>query len=143
MRAPFRQCQVYSGGLERLVDKRTAELQRRTTDLEKAIKELRDTQQQVISLLRNRHGLLVFHREKFRPPLTNESGPLGGDSFRAGGRRQKRRLSAAGLNRIDRFSHCRMRLQRTTPNSTEIGKFVVTFVVTSATFPPHLWRFYL
>jgi len=58
------------------VDKCTAELQRRTTDLEKAIKELRDTQQQVISLLRNRHGLLVFHREKFRPPLTNESGPL-------------------------------------------------------------------
>jgi len=34
--------------LERLVDKCTAELQRRTTDLEKAIKELRDTQQQVI-----------------------------------------------------------------------------------------------
>jgi two-component system NtrC family sensor kinase len=48
VRVPFRQCQVYSGGLERLVDKRTAELQRRTTDLEKAIKELRDTQQQVI-----------------------------------------------------------------------------------------------
>jgi C4-dicarboxylate-specific signal transduction histidine kinase len=48
VRAPFRQCHVYSGGLERLVDKRTAELQRRTTDLEKAIKELRGTQQQVI-----------------------------------------------------------------------------------------------
>ena len=69
MRAPFRQCQVYSRGLERLVDKRTAELQCRTTDLEKAIKELRDTQQQVISLLRNRHGLLVFHRDNFGPHL--------------------------------------------------------------------------
>jgi hypothetical protein len=39
-------------GLQRWIGaargKRTAELQRRTTDLEKAIKELRDTQQQVI-----------------------------------------------------------------------------------------------
>jgi len=40
--------------LERLVDKRTAKLQRRTTDLEKAIKELRDTQQQVIQQERTR-----------------------------------------------------------------------------------------
>jgi len=36
------------------VDKRTAELQRPTTDLEKAIKELRDTQQQVIQQERMR-----------------------------------------------------------------------------------------
>ena len=36
------------------MDKRTAELQRRTTDLEKAIMELRDTQQQVIQQERMR-----------------------------------------------------------------------------------------
>lgn len=41
-----RRCQHYSHGLERLLDKRTAEL--RTSDLEKAILESRDKQQQVV-----------------------------------------------------------------------------------------------
>ena len=50
----FRQCQLYSGGLERLVDKRTVELQRQTADLEKTISELRDTQRQVIQQERMR-----------------------------------------------------------------------------------------
>jgi signal transduction histidine kinase len=53
-RALFRQCQLYSRGLERLVDQRTGEVQRRTTDLEKAIAELRETQQQVIQQERMR-----------------------------------------------------------------------------------------
>ena len=52
-RALFRQCQVYSHGLERLVDQRTDQLQRHTVDLEKAIKELRETQQQVIQQKNN------------------------------------------------------------------------------------------
>jgi signal transduction histidine kinase len=53
-RALFQQCQLYSLGLERLVDKRTVELQRQTADLEKAIEELRSTQQQVIQQERMR-----------------------------------------------------------------------------------------
>jgi signal transduction histidine kinase len=48
----YQRCQLYSEGLERLLDKRTAEL--RTADLEKAIAELRDTQQQVIQQERMR-----------------------------------------------------------------------------------------
>ena len=47
-------CQLYSNGLERLVDKRTAELQQRTMDLEKAITELRETQYQVVQQERMR-----------------------------------------------------------------------------------------
>jgi signal transduction histidine kinase len=50
----YQRCQVYSEGLERLVDRRTAQLQRRTADLEQAIVELRDTQQQVIQQERMR-----------------------------------------------------------------------------------------
>ena len=50
----YRKCQLYSGGLERLVDKRTVELQRQTADLEKAVTELRDTQRQVIQQERMR-----------------------------------------------------------------------------------------
>jgi len=50
----YRQCQLYSGGLERLVDKRTAELQRQTADLEKTVGELRDAQGQVIQQERMR-----------------------------------------------------------------------------------------
>jgi signal transduction histidine kinase len=50
----FRQCQLYNGGLERLVDKRTLELQRQTVDLEKTVAELRETQQQVIQQERMR-----------------------------------------------------------------------------------------
>jgi signal transduction histidine kinase len=50
----YRQCQLYNGGLERLVDKRTAELQRQTADLEKTVGELRDTQGQVIQQERMR-----------------------------------------------------------------------------------------
>jgi signal transduction histidine kinase len=53
-RALFQQCQVYSSGLERLVDRRTVELQRQTADLETAIAELRSTQQQVIQQERMR-----------------------------------------------------------------------------------------
>jgi signal transduction histidine kinase len=44
----FQRCQLYSEGLERLVDKRTVELQQKTAGLEKAITELRDTQHQII-----------------------------------------------------------------------------------------------
>lgn len=50
----FQQCQLYNGGLERLVDKRTLELQRQTMDLEKTVAELRETQQQVIQQERMR-----------------------------------------------------------------------------------------
>jgi len=50
----YRKCQLYSGGLERLVDKRTVELQRQTADLEKTVTELRDTQRQVIQQERMR-----------------------------------------------------------------------------------------
>jgi Signal transduction histidine kinase regulating C4-dicarboxylate transport system len=46
--------QLYSEGLERLVDQRTLELQQRTADLEKALAELRQTQQQVIQQERMR-----------------------------------------------------------------------------------------
>ena len=48
----YQRCQLYSEGLERMLDKRTAEL--RTADLEKAIAQLRDTQQQVIQQERMR-----------------------------------------------------------------------------------------
>ena len=47
-------CQLYSDGLERLVDKRTAELQQRTKDLETAMEELKETQYQVIQQERMR-----------------------------------------------------------------------------------------
>src|SRR5437868_1133359 len=50
----YQRCQIYSEGLERLVERRTAELQGRTADLEKAIAELRETQQQVIQQERMR-----------------------------------------------------------------------------------------
>ena len=48
----YRRCQLYSEGLERLLDRRTAEL--RTADLEKAIADLRDTQVKVIQQERMR-----------------------------------------------------------------------------------------
>jgi signal transduction histidine kinase len=48
------QIQLYSEGLERLVDKRTLELQQRTADLEKTLTELRQTQRQVIQQERMR-----------------------------------------------------------------------------------------
>ena len=47
-RSLFQQCQTYSQNLEALVSKRTAALQEQTHDLEKTLKELRETQQQVI-----------------------------------------------------------------------------------------------
>jgi signal transduction histidine kinase len=47
-------CQLYSNGLERLVDKRTAELQQRTADLENALTELKETQHQIIQQERMR-----------------------------------------------------------------------------------------
>lgn len=50
----YQRCQLYSNGLERLVDKRTAELQQRTIDLEKTLAELKETQQQVIQQERMR-----------------------------------------------------------------------------------------
>jgi signal transduction histidine kinase/ActR/RegA family two-component response regulator len=50
----YQRCQLYSDGLERLVDKRTAELQQRTLDLENAITELRETQHQVVQQERMR-----------------------------------------------------------------------------------------
>jgi len=50
----YQRCQLYSDGLERLVDKRTAELQQRTIDLEKTLEELKDTQHQVIQQERMR-----------------------------------------------------------------------------------------
>jgi signal transduction histidine kinase len=50
----FKRCQLYSEGLERLVSKRTLELQQQTMDLEKAISELRETQRQVIQQERMR-----------------------------------------------------------------------------------------
>jgi signal transduction histidine kinase len=48
----YQRCQLYSEGLERLLDRRTAELQ--TADLQKAIAEVRDTQQKVIQKERMR-----------------------------------------------------------------------------------------
>ena len=48
------QIQLYSEGLERLVDKRTLELQHQTANLEKTLLELRATQQQVIQQERMR-----------------------------------------------------------------------------------------
>jgi signal transduction histidine kinase len=50
----FQRCQVYSEGLERLVDRRTAALQQKTAGLEEVITELRHTQQQVIQQERMR-----------------------------------------------------------------------------------------
>jgi signal transduction histidine kinase len=50
----YQQCQLYSGGLERLVSKRTLQLQQQTTELEEAMAELRQTQQQVIQQERMR-----------------------------------------------------------------------------------------
>lgn len=50
----YQRCQLYSDGLERLVDKRTAELQQRTIDVEKAVEELKQTQHQVIQQERMR-----------------------------------------------------------------------------------------
>lgn len=50
----YQRCQLYSEGLERLVNKRTAELQQQTVDLEKTIEELRETQHQVIQQERMR-----------------------------------------------------------------------------------------
>ncbi len=50
----YQRCQLYSNGLERLVDRRTGDLQQRTADLEKAIAELQETQQQVIQQERMR-----------------------------------------------------------------------------------------
>ena len=47
-RALFQKCQIYSQGLERLVDERTADLQKKTRDLEQTVAELRETQHQVI-----------------------------------------------------------------------------------------------
>jgi signal transduction histidine kinase len=44
----FRRCQLYSGDLERLVDKRTAELQSQSTNLERTLTELREAQRQII-----------------------------------------------------------------------------------------------
>jgi signal transduction histidine kinase len=44
----FQQCQSYSQQLEILVEERTAALQKQTQDLEAAIEELKETQQQVI-----------------------------------------------------------------------------------------------
>src|SRR5438045_5465757 len=41
----YQRCQTYSEGLERPVDRRPPELQPHTADLEKAIAELRETQQ--------------------------------------------------------------------------------------------------
>jgi len=47
-RALYQQCQVYSQNLEELVSRRTAALQEQTHELEQAMTELRETQQQVI-----------------------------------------------------------------------------------------------
>jgi len=44
----FQQCRQYGFQLEELVEERTAELQTQTRDLEHALKELRETQQQII-----------------------------------------------------------------------------------------------
>src|SRR4029079_769560 len=47
-RSLFLQCQTDSQGLERLVERRTADLQKQTQDLERTVTELRETQHQVI-----------------------------------------------------------------------------------------------
>lgn len=47
-RALYQQCQIYSHGLERLVKRRTADLQKQACDLERTVEELRETQHQVI-----------------------------------------------------------------------------------------------
>jgi hypothetical protein len=44
------------------------------------------------------------------------------------------KIKAGDSDRISRFSHRGKRLQRATPNTTDISKFVVTFVVTQALF---------
>jgi signal transduction histidine kinase len=46
--ALYQQCQVYSRGLERLVEKRAGDLQRQARELEQTVAELQRTQQQVI-----------------------------------------------------------------------------------------------
>jgi signal transduction histidine kinase len=50
----YQRCQLYSNGLERLVDRRTAELQQKTMDLENTVAELTQTQHQVIQQERMR-----------------------------------------------------------------------------------------
>ncbi|HZE13411.1 MAG TPA: response regulator, partial [Chthoniobacterales bacterium] len=50
----YQRCQLYNDGLERLVDKRTAELQRQTLNLEETLDELKETQNQVIQQERMR-----------------------------------------------------------------------------------------
>ena len=50
----FRRCQLYSDSLQRLVDERTVDLQRKTTDLEKTLTELRETQWQLVQQERMR-----------------------------------------------------------------------------------------
>ncbi|MEA3212638.1 MAG: hypothetical protein QOE70_5695 [Chthoniobacter sp.] len=53
-RALYQRCQVYSQGLELLVEERTAELQKQARALEKTLSELQETQQQVIQQERTR-----------------------------------------------------------------------------------------
>ena len=53
-RALFQKCQIYSQGLEMLVEERTAELQEQARALKKTLSELRETQQQVIQQERTR-----------------------------------------------------------------------------------------
>lgn len=53
-RALYQKCQIYSAGLELLVEERTAELQKQAKALEKTLTELRETQQQVIQQERTR-----------------------------------------------------------------------------------------
>ena len=50
----YQRCQLYGNGLARLVEKRTAELQERTIDLENTLEELKQTQHQVIQQERMR-----------------------------------------------------------------------------------------
>lgn len=47
-RSLFQRCQIYSEGLERLVERRTSELQTQARELEQALAELQQTQRQVI-----------------------------------------------------------------------------------------------
>ncbi len=53
-RALYQKCQIYSQGLELLVEERTAELQKQASALEKKLSELRETQHQVIQQERTR-----------------------------------------------------------------------------------------
>jgi signal transduction histidine kinase len=50
----YQRCQLYSNGLARLIEKRTAQLQERTIDLENTLEELKQTQHQVIQQERMR-----------------------------------------------------------------------------------------